>query len=390
MDLITKKRTFLGVLAGTALLAAAAATPAGAARVTVEVEGLDVNLPATVVDTPASVSKGGQSCPSGANVIGALDAATGGDWGPNTIGPTTILGEARPFASNQPGWVFVINGKTTSAYSCGATLADGDRLLWYVSAGFDPYRAASGWDEPVLLDAPTTVAPGQPFAVKVTEASTVWDGGGNGTTTIAPAAGATVAGGTAPATTAADGSATLTVAGGPYELVVTKGNRAPARLRGCATTGSDGRCGTTLDAPAPAPAAPATAPATPDTRASFGRLTGIVNGKHYKKGRGPRQLAGTIDPDRSGLKAVELRLTRRDGRRCFTYDARRERLVRMKRCGAVRGTWFSVGDQDGWRYLLPRRLPRGRYVLDLKVTDRAGNVNDHLIRGRSRLVFHVA
>jgi len=61
----------------------------------------------------------------------------------------------------------------------------------------------------------------------------------------------------------------------------------------------------------------------------------------------------------------------------------------MKRCGAVRGRWFSVGDKLEWSYLLPGRLPRGRWVIDMRTTDGAGNVNDNLIRGRSRMVFHV-
>jgi hypothetical protein len=40
-------------------------------------------------------------------------------------------------------------------------------------------------------------------------------------------------------------------------------------------------------------------------------------------------------------------------------------------------------------YLLPRRLGKGRYVLHVTATDRAGNA-DIVEPGRSRVVFRVA
>ena len=42
-----------------------------------------------------------------------------------------------------------------------------------------------------------------------------------------------------------------------------------------------------------------------------------------------------------------------------------------------------------WSYLLPSRLPAGRYVLDVKAVDRAGNSQGRFVRGRSRVVFAV-
>jgi hypothetical protein len=62
----------------------------------------------------------------------------------------------------------------------------------------------------------------------------------------------------------------------------------------------------------------------------------------------------------------------------------------MKRCGATHGTWFSVGSRADWRYLLPAKLGRGRYVLDLRVVDGKGNADTKLARGRNRVVFTVA
>jgi hypothetical protein len=40
--------------------------------------------------------------------------------------------------------------------------------------------------------------------------------------------------------------------------------------------------------------------------------------------------------------------------------------------------------------LLPAPLPRGRYVLDVKAVDRAGNSQSRFVRGRTRVVFEVA
>ncbi len=93
---------------------------------------------------------------------------------------------------------------------------------------------------------------------------------------------------------------------------------------------------------------------------------------------------------------MQLRLTRRLGRRCATLDAARERWVRPARCGAAGGRWFSVGDRVSWSYLLPAALTRGRYVLDVRTVDGAGNATPEKTtrdrdptRPRSRVVFFV-
>jgi hypothetical protein len=86
---------------------------------------------------------------------------------------------------------------------------------------------------------------------------------------------------------------------------------------------------------------------------------------------------------------VRLRLTRNHRALCQTWDARRERLVRMRRCTARLGRWFSTGDDAAWSYLLPRRLGPGRWVLDVRATDGAGNAEPRLQRRRSRVVFRV-
>jgi hypothetical protein len=154
----------------------------------------------------------------------------------------------------------------------------------------------------------------------------------------------------------------------------TSGTPAPAGTPAapCVTNGRDGFCGTT------------------DRVAANGFLSGIAEGRRFAKGKGPRQLAGRIEPDASGIGDIRVRLTRNDRGRCATYDGKREAFKAIKRCGATHGTWFSVGDRQAWTYLLPSRLGRGRYVLDLQVVDKAGNKTARLARGATRVVFTVA
>jgi hypothetical protein len=384
----------LGLLVG-GLTLAATASPAFAAKVSVEIEGQTVLKAPALVDTTAAVAKaGGASC-SGAVPATALEAAVGGDWDGPSYGVTRILTETHPFVSGGSSWAVYVNGQFINDTVCDHPLADGDKVLFWWSDAF----ATEGYDEPLLLSAPATATPGTPFTVTASETTTAFDPSTfAGTTTIAPSAAATVAGGTAAATTGADGKASVTVAGGPYTLVVTKGNRAPARISGCATTGSDGFCGTTAGAAPAPPAPPAACVSTgsdgfcgsPDKLAANAALTGVSEGKKYKKGAGPRQLAGTVAADGSGLRDVRLRLTRNDKGACATYDGKTEKFKALKQCGAVHGVWFSIGPKQEFSYLLPAKLTRGRYVLDVQVVDQAGNTTKSLARGTSRVVFTVA
>jgi hypothetical protein len=385
------KHKILGLLVG-GLALAATASPASAANVSIEVEGLNVAVAPTIVDTPATVSKNGQGCSGGDNILGALDALTKGDWDGSIYGATRILSEDHPFVPQTPGWVFVINGKASAAYGCGATLKDGDKLLWYASGGTPNHRSThGGYDDPVLLDAPATTIPGQPFTVTATDTTTSFDADDMPSgTAFTRSAGATVTGGTSPVDTGGDGTAPVTVSGGPYALVVTKGNRAPARITGCATNGSDGFCGTTAGTQAPAgtPRCPGvTGLCVPPAPTG---LTGVTEGKAYKKGQGPRELKGHVNAPAAGLKDVRVRLTRNDKGRCSTFDGKKEAFVKLKRCGATRGRWFSLGAKQDFTYLLPAKLGRGRYVLDLDVTGADGKSSTRLARGTTRVVFTVA
>ncbi|WP_445151203.1 Ig-like domain repeat protein [Baekduia sp. Peel2402] len=391
-----KQKTLGLFVAGIALFGATAG-PASAAKVSVEIEGQNVVQAPTVVDTAASVSKpGGVSC-TGAVPFTALEPAVAGDWDGPSFAVTRIKSESWPFASGQPSWSVYVNGQFDNDGGCSHALNDGDKVLFWWSNAF----ASTGYDEPTLLDAPTSAKPGVAFTVTAKDTTTTFDGNFIGTTTTAPSSGATVTGGTAPVTTGANGTAQVTVAAGPYTLVVKQGNRAPARVAGCASTGSDGFCGTTkVGGTTIATVTPAPAPCvtnghdgfcgTKDTVPAYAKVTAVSEGKKYAKGKGPRQLGGTVEADGSGIADVRLRLTRNDQGKCSTYDGKTEKFKTIKKCGAERGVWFSVGTSADWSYLLPSKLARGRYVLDVMVVDKAGNKTSQLARGTSRVVFTVA
>lgn len=260
------------------------------------------------------------------------------------------------------------NQRNSDVGACAETVGDGDEALF----------AYAGFGAPALrLTGPATVRPGEPFTVRVTT------GGG------AAVSGATVGG----ATTNDAGEAGVVVAErGPRTLKAEKPDTVRSNaLTVCATDGSDGACGTS------ASTSPAR-DAEPDRTAPRAVVLGIREQQVFRRGRGPRVLRGragerfdrspALRPDPSSLLGVDLKLTRTDRGRCSTWSGTRERLVRRP-CGASRGWWFRIGDRAEWEYQLARRLPRGRYVLDTRATDRAGNRDDERRRADNRVVFHV-
>jgi hypothetical protein len=139
----------------------------------------------------------------------------------------------------------------------------------------------------------------------------------------------------------------------------------------CRTTGRDGACG------------------SPDRTGPVATITSVKEKQVFAKGKGPLVLAGTVAPDPSGLQDVRVRITRSRGRRCHFYSGIDETFLRARRCGAQGPQFFSIGPDAAWSYLLPRRLTRGRYTLDVQVADTLGNVADPGARGRDRIVFTV-
>jgi hypothetical protein len=372
------------------------AAAAQAATVTVRVEGAQQTLvPKTTVTTsPGSFTvRGGGSCPSD-SAGGALQLATGGDWGGRTDAQgqrvETIKGETYLLGNEYSGrfWSFWINNGVATSGVCGQSLQDGDQIL--IEAGCGGATNGCFGDGPLDLIAPATVRPGVPFEVHVDQYA--FDANFN--PVKGNASGVTVSGAGAPITTDDAGTATVTLTTrGTTTLTVTKSSANGAFVRDsepvCVTDGSDGACGTTAASTCQTTGDDGNC-GTKDKRAPRAKIVSIREGQHFAKGKGPRALSGIVTPDPSGIADVRLRLTRNDHSRCQTFDGRTEKLVNLKRCGAKRGKWFSAGDREQWSYLLPARLGPGRYVLDVRARDKAGNIDTLLQRTRTRVVFTVS
>jgi hypothetical protein len=98
-------------------------------------------------------------------------------------------------------------------------------------------------------------------------------------------------------------------------------------------------------------------------------------------------LRGSV-AETGGVLMVKLRLQRRVHGHCWYFSGRFERF-RGARCGVARGEWFRIGDGLTWSYLLPKRLPRGSYVLDVNAIDRAYNRDDARRAGANEVHFVV-
>jgi hypothetical protein len=191
--------------------------------------------------------------------------------------------------------------------------------------------------------------------------------------TGSPVAGAAVGG----ATTDAAGNARVTFGQAGVQRLKAE---APASVRSNALVVAVGAAGQ------PAPAA-AVAGATVDRTAPRARVITPRNGHTYRRARfSPRTIQLRVAESGSGLRSVKLRLTRRVGKRCSAYSGKRERFIGQK-CG--RGFFFTVSDRSAVDYLLPQKLPRGHYVLDVVAVDRASNRDAVRQRGRNRSVFDV-
>ena len=347
-----------GLAAGLVVLVLAPS--ALAANVSVRVEGTgDTLVPRTVVTTGAgSFTKDGDpshSCPR-ASAGGALEAVTAGDWGGTwaSFGDyevKTIKGETHTSPSGAPEgeyWSYWLNYGFASAGVCGTTAQEGDEILLFPSCFGDsctdptPLRITS---------APASAAPGRAFDVRVVQYSL-----SSGSPTAEPAAGATVSAGGRSFTAGADGVARVTADRGLVGVRATKANHIRSATEPvCVDCGSvpGGGAG----------------PAANDTVAPATALA-LKSGAVFSRRRAPRTLRGTVASDPSGLLAVKLRLRRQVGRKCSYFSGSRERF-RRARCG--RGSFFKIGDRADWSYLLPKRLGKGRYVLEAKAIDRAFN-----------------
>jgi hypothetical protein len=395
---IHSRSTFL-VIALFCLLAPASALATGSpAAVTVRVEGLTETkvLPTAVTTTTTPVVKDGNpadSC-SGTSAIGALDAATAGNWaGPweakfNQYSIFTIEGETHEFEESAPAnyfWSFWLNDRESELGACETELQAGDRVLFFPSC----YGTSCPMPEPTPLEieAPPTANVGEAVAVTVKQYNAKGE--------ASPAVGASVIGGGAGASTDPQGHATLKfIAGGAYTLGVSGAPAGPPAVRTetsiCVHAGNDGTCGTQIIACAMEASAvscggpPRVVPPPPLVETA--KVGGVKSGRVYSRRHAPRILKGDVQIPVGGvLKDVRISLLRRLGKRCFAFSGIEERFVRA-RCGARR--FFSVGSTESFSYLLPTALPAGRYAYDIEAVNASGHATK-LVAGVSHVVFYV-
>lgn len=393
-----RARVLLPAIAAVAVLLSAGA-PALAATpgvVTVRVVGpaptFETLTPLTQVTTTAStLTKYGGSC-SGTSAAAALDVATAGRWegswslefGDYEV--TSIDGlSLPPFQSGESGyWAFWLDYKEAEVGVCKQQLNPGDQALFFPACYGEACPPA-----PNVLDLQAPESAEAKAPVTITVVAHTPEGKEQ------PAAGVVVSGGGASGETDSTGKATLTFAGaGSYALHAGQSGAVPGEALICVHAGDDGTCGT--PPPPPGSSMPSALPTetpvatpviTPYTGpyALVARASEPLDSHAYARHAAPRELAGNIIAH-SRVTSVSIRLRRTWRGRCWAYDGTQARLVRV-RCRV--GNFFKLqSPSTAFRYLLPRRLPPGRYVYDIAATDAAGN-SAPLDRGSSRIVFYV-
>jgi hypothetical protein len=380
-----------GLVLGALVVSVGSASVAHAAPVTVNlrVEGSAQTLYEGPVTTDAKsltkdstgshpcdgTNKGANPTP-GPTMTGAMDdgiASAGltwdGTWDANfgdffidRIGPDTNE-PAAPYT----GWGYLLNWKF-SLGGCQEQVHQGDDVLFAYSH-YGTFLQLSG--------APSRAATGESFQVTVQQN----DGNGNAT----PAAGAAVAGATSDAT----GHATVSFADpGQHAFKATRADAVRSNAATvCVYVPGSGDCGTEKPGePTPEPQPqPQPQPAVKDTTPPVIHVGSLTAGKTYT--RGPRELSGQAD-DSSGIAQVFLRLRATDGgkltaaSRCRWFSGKRG-VFTHRTVPCSRARFFRLGSDPDFSYLLPARLGKGSYVLDVKVLDRAYNA------GRTAVPFKV-
>jgi hypothetical protein len=245
-------------------------------------------------------------------------------------------------------------------------------------------EAAKECPVPLGVEAQASASVGEPVPVSVKRYNTKGE--------ASPAAGATITGAVTTVSTNSTGHATVSFSGqGMFTLGVSAPESVRTEANVCVHVANDGHCGT--------PRTTNTVNTTninqtnthttivPQPQAGVASVVGIKNGHVYSRRAAPRLLRGTVLVPAGGLlRKVQISLKRRYRGRCFYFSGSRARFVRI-RCGKA-APFFSVGTQSSFSYLLPARLPKGRYTYEIEAVDGAGNTTK-LVNGVSRVVFSV-
>jgi hypothetical protein len=289
-----------------------------------------------------------------------------GDFFVSQVGP-----DSNETSGSFDSWGYAVNYLTAPVGGCQIALAPGSEVLWAYNYFNLQHR--------LRLTGPTVAAAGAPFTVKVTD-------GGTGEPVAGMMIGELSGGTTAalpdsPATNAA-GDATITLAHAGTPVLKAQGANA-VRSNGldvCVHNGNDGTCSTVRPTAGPG------APAPTSGVAVLAAATGVIAGHSYARRAAPRVLGGLISVPTGGtLRDVRISLQRRVGKRCWVFSNTRGRFLRAH-CGRAR--YFSVGAALSFSYLLPSRLPAGRYVYDVQAVDASGKPASK-INGSSHVVFRV-
>jgi hypothetical protein len=394
---VPKLLSLAATLAAFVVLCAAGSAAAAPVTVNLRIEGSTKTLydgPITTDAETINTPSGGQHACDGTNDGGtttggtpttaaydaakqlsaAFDGTYSGDYFVTQIGD-----DAMP-ASFDPSWSWWVNYSYGPTGGCGYVMQPNDQILWSFGHYSDSALKLSG--------TPGRAATGESFTVHVdqyTQDQNTFQ------TVRSDATGASVGGGS----TDASGNAVVSFANaGTYTLKATRQNS--VRSNGqtvCVYTPGSGDCGTDKAPtdngnPAPVDTTPTPtppAPAAKDTTPPAIQITSPIDGKTYSKG--PRTLAGDA-VDSGGITQVFLRLRATDGgnltsaSRCRWFSAKRGVFThRTVPCSKAR--FFRIGSNAHWSYLLPARLRKGKYTLDVKVLDHSYNA------GRTTVGFKV-
>ncbi len=386
-----------------AVLSAPAALAGTPAAVTVRVVGLTGTtlLPQTQVTTtttPIDPDGNPSDTCSGTSAGGALYDATHGNWvvdyeekyGYQIDG---IQGLNFPPFSQVPDayWSFWMNDAPAEVGACGQELSSGDDVVFFAQCdaeGTDCPTSKTAPEHFLTETAPSTAQVGTPVAVTVGSLSTE-----TGKAEASLPGGVTVAAGSLSATPNVQGVAMLTFPSvGTYTIEAAAPDSVPSDPHTiCVHNGDDGTCGTTIVAcpvdtsgcegghvekvlPPPPP--------LPEVA----HAGGVVNGHVYPKHGAPRILTGSVEvPANNTLRQVRIALERRVHGHCFAFSGRRGTFVRG---GCHKLRFFDVANTTSFSYLLPTRLPEGRYVYDIEAVSDSGDITK-LANGLSSVVFSV-
>ena len=314
---------------------------------------------------PCDGTNGGANPAPVPTMTGALDDAPipggwSGTWNPGY--QDFEVQRIGPDAQSIPGglyWGYTLNYQFPSVGGCQQRVIGGDEVLFT----FDSFNKSL-----LRLAGPSTGVAGGSAIVTITD-------GMSGQ----PLAGATIAG--VPGESGADGRLAVPLeTAGVRKL---KAERAASvrsnTLEVCVEQPGTNTCAEFVPALSVPPSS------VKDASAPVARISGPVSGRKYR--RGPRLLKGTVGDDPSGVRQVKIALRRHvRGRSCQWWSGRRERFVGTH-CKKV--FFFAIGSDRNWSYLLPRALPPGRYVLDVKAFDGRRNRDEKFVTGKNRSEFEV-